>query len=88
MGRIKLLACLLVWLSSLNLAAQDRYAVFYKFKPQESFSLDRPSDFLSQKALTRRSREGVAADSLDLPVSQKYVEAVNEKSEYLLYSSN
>lgn len=88
MGRIRLLACLLVWLSSLNLVAQDRYAVFYKFKPQESFSLDRPSDFLSQKALTRRSREFVAPDSLDLPVSQKYVEAVNEKSEYILYSSN
>src|SRR5690606_39282453 len=25
---------------------------------------------------------------LDLPISQKYVEAVNEKSEYILYSSN
>lgn len=70
-----------------KLAAQDRYAVFYKYKPQETFSLSEPSEFLSQKALDRRSRETVAPDSLDLPVSPKYVEAVSEKSTYILYSS-
>ncbi len=70
-----------------DLAAQDRYAVFYKYKPQESLSLEKPDEFLSQKALERRSREGVLPDSLDLPVAQKYVDAVAEKSTYILYSS-
>ncbi|MEB2775411.1 S8 family serine peptidase [Algoriphagus sp. D3-2-R+10] len=88
MGRIKLLASLFIGLAfSANVAAQDRYAVFYKYKPQESLSLDQPTEFLSQKALDRRTREGVTPDSLDLPVSQKYVDVVYEKSDYLLYSS-
>lgn len=88
MGRIKFLACFLLGMAfSGNLAAQDRYAVFYKYKPQERLSLDKPNEFLSQKALDRRIREGVAPDSLDLPVSKKYVDAVYEKSNYVLYSS-
>ncbi|WP_192349555.1 S8 family serine peptidase [Algoriphagus sp. Y33] len=88
MGRIKVPVCvLMVFVCCANLIAQDRYAVFYKYKPQESLSLERPSEFLSQKALDRRTREGVAPDSLDLPVSQKYVDMVYEKSDYILYST-
>ncbi|MEB2783970.1 S8 family serine peptidase [Algoriphagus persicinus] len=88
MGRIKVLACLLIGLAfSANVSAQDRYAVFYKYKPQESLSLEQSTEFLSQKALDRRIREGVSPDSLDFPVSQKYVDEVNEKSDYILYSS-
>lgn len=67
--------------------AQDRYAVFYKYKPQESLSLDAPSEFLSQKALDRRNREGVAVDSVDLPVAAKYEQEVKSISTYVLYSS-
>jgi len=88
MERIKFLACFIVGLALFgDLAAQDRYAVFYKYKPQQTLSLSLPSEFLSQKALDRRSREAVSPDSLDLPVSQKYVDAVSEKSTYILYSS-
>ncbi|REG90340.1 S8 family serine peptidase [Algoriphagus antarcticus] len=88
MERIKFLAFFLLGVAfSGSLAAQDRYAVFYKYKPQESLSLEKPNEFLSQKALDRRIKEGVAPDSLDLPVSQKYVDAVDEKSTYILYSS-
>ena len=88
MERIKFLVFILLGMAiSGTLAAQDRYAVFYKYKPQESLSLDKPSEFLSQKALDRRQKEGVAPDSLDLPVAQKYVDAVYQKSNYILYSS-
>jgi subtilisin family serine protease len=88
MERIKFLACFLFGMALMgSLAAQDRYAVFYKYKPQETLSLNEPNEFLSQKALARRSKEGVAPDSLDLPVSKKYVDAVNGKSDYILYSS-
>lgn len=88
MERIKFLAFMLLGMAiSGSLAAQDRYAVFYKYKPQVSLSLDKPLEFLSQKAIDRRSKEGVLADSLDLPVSQKYVDEVSQKSDYILYSS-
>ncbi len=68
-------------------SAQDRYAVYFKYKPQAGLSLSRPQEFLTQKALERRSREGIQADSLDLPVAAKYLDEVAALSEYVLYSS-
>lgn len=70
-----------------NLSAQDRYAVYFKYKPQTTFSLTKPQEFLTQKAIDRRTREGILADSTDLPISKKYVDAVKEKADYLLYDS-
>ena len=88
MGRIKIFVWLLFSIAFFgNAIAQDRYAVFYKYKPQEGFSLSQPNEFLTQKALDRRNKEGLSIDSLDLPVSQKYIAAVEEKSTYILYSS-
>lgn len=70
-----------------SLSAQDRYAVYFKYKPQTTFSLSKPQEFLTQKAIDRRTREGILADSLDLPISKKYVDAVRVKADYLLYDS-
>ncbi|NVJ86061.1 MAG: S8 family serine peptidase [Algoriphagus sp.] len=67
--------------------AQDRYAVFYKNKAGTEFSLDKPEDFLTQKALQRRIREGISIDSTDLPVSPKYIQEVEKHTDYLLYHS-
>ena len=67
--------------------AQDRYAVFFKFKPQQEFSLANPSKFLTSKALQRRSREKIAVDSLDLPVSSPYVQGLWSHSQEILYVS-
>lgn len=70
-----------------SLSAQDRYAVYFKFKPQTTFTLNKPQEFLTQKATDRRTREGIQADSTDLPVSKKYVDEVKAKADYLLYES-
>ncbi len=67
--------------------AQDRYAVYFKYKPQTDLSLQNPQEFLTQKAIQRRIREGIQADSLDLPVSAKYLNEVSESAEYVLYAS-
>jgi subtilisin family serine protease len=88
MERIKLLFILVSFFGLAgNSIAQDRYAVFYKYKPQIDLSLNQPTAFLTPKALARRARENVKADSLDLPVSKKYVEEVLTFSNYVLYSS-
>jgi subtilisin family serine protease len=67
--------------------AQDRYAVYFKHKPQTDLSLQNPQAFLTQKALQRRSREGIKADSLDFPVSEKYLNEVRKSANYILYAS-
>ena len=64
-----LLACMLL------LPAQESY----KFRVQlidkvpTVYSLDRPEEFLSEKALQRRERQGLVVDSTDLPVCKEYI---------------
>lgn len=41
------------------------------------FSLDEPSSYMSERALERRRRQGLAVDSTDLPVNPAYVRAVD-----------
>jgi subtilisin family serine protease len=67
--------------------AQDRYAVFFKFKPQNEYSLASPSKFLTQKAIQRRAREKFVVDSLDLPVATAYLQGISAYSQELLYAS-
>ncbi len=88
MGKAKSVLFLLFFcLYGNDLLAQDRYAVFYKYKPQSNLSLQRPEEFLTQKALMRRAKEGVQPDSLDLPVAKKYEDQVLGLVNYILYSS-
>jgi subtilisin family serine protease len=67
--------------------AQDRYAVFFKFKPQKEYALASPSKFLTEKAIQRRAREKFPVDSLDLPVTDAYLQGISAYSQELLYSS-
>ena len=67
--------------------AQDRYAVFFKYKPQQEFSLANPSKFLTSKAIQRREREKTPVDSLDLPVTSSYVQGLRSFSQEILYVS-
>jgi subtilisin family serine protease len=67
--------------------AQDRYAVFFKFKPQKEYALASPSKFLTEKAIQRRAREKFAVDSLDLPVTDAYLQGISAYSQELLYAS-
>ena len=47
-----------------------------KDKNGTPYSLDRPADFLSSKALQRRSRQHIALDSTDLPVNPAYINEI------------
>jgi subtilisin family serine protease len=67
---------------------QNRYAVHYKFKPQDSYSLTRPGEFLSPEAVERKTRFQIPVDSLDLPVSAKYVASLVPKVTGVLYHIN
>ncbi|RPA69625.1 T9SS C-terminal target domain-containing protein [Cyclobacteriaceae bacterium YHN15] len=89
MGKFKS-ALLFSWMLLIGLQAmgQNRYAIHYKYKPQDFFTLEEPVLFLTSKALERRDRQGIALDSLDLPVSQKYIDQVSPFVKQVLYHSN
>lgn len=67
--------CLLCMLSA---TAQKtyKYRVVLTDKTGTEYSIDRPQDFLSERALARRQRQQLPIDSTDLPVSRYYLEGL------------
>lgn len=54
-----------------------RYVVKLKDKGGNPFSLSAPSAYLSQRAIDRRTRYGIAIDSTDLPVTPSYITQID-----------
>jgi len=88
MGRFKFFAVLGFVFFMGFASAQNKYAVHYKYKPQENFSLENPNEFLTEKSIQRRAQQGIQLDSLDLPVSEKYIAEITELTENILYHVN
>lgn len=72
----KLLAVVMMLVFLQNSQAQNRYIIQLKNKSETPFSFDHPEAFLSQKALQRRSSQGIALDSTDLPVTPRYIDSI------------
>ena len=53
--------------------AQTRYLVQLKNKAGTPFTFSNPSTYLSQRAIDRRTRFGIAIDSTDLPATPSYI---------------
>jgi hypothetical protein len=56
----------------------NRYLISFKDKAGTSFSLSNPTQFLSQRAIERRTRYNIAIDSTDIPVNANYIESVRQ----------
>jgi serine protease AprX len=69
----------LFFLSSVTTSAQTapgKYWIRFTDKNNSPYSLSHPEEFLSQKTIERRIRNGVTLDSTDLPVNQSYIDGV------------
>lgn len=53
-----------------------KYRVMLTDKRATAYSLDHPEQFLTERALERRRRQGIAVDSTDLPVCSAYVDSL------------
>lgn len=75
----KLLLFLAFPLSMISVFAQNypnRYVAFLSDKNNSPWSLSNPSEFLSERAVERRIRYGIAVDQLDLPVNPAYISQI------------
>lgn len=55
------------------------YRIYLNDKQHSPYSIDHPEKFLSERALDRRKRQGIAIDSTDLPVSPTYINNIKSK---------
>ena len=52
------------------------FRIELKDKGNPPYTIDNPSAYLSEKALERRQRQGIAIDHTDLPIDQLYLETI------------
>jgi hypothetical protein len=77
----------LLLLTILNANAQDRYIVFLKNKANNPYTISNPSEYLSVRAINRRTRMNIPIDSSDLPVNPAYVAAIKNTGAIVLNRS-
>ncbi|MDR1720149.1 MAG: S8 family peptidase [Dysgonamonadaceae bacterium] len=56
------------------------FRLLLKDKGNPPFTLDNPSEYLSQKAIDRRTKQGINIDSTDLPIDPVYLSRIKEQN--------
>lgn len=67
--------------------AAGKYWVEFKDKNHSPFSLYRPWEFLSARAIERRARAGISIEENDLPVNPAYVQALRNQGAVIYLTS-
>jgi serine protease AprX len=84
---INRLVFLIGCLTAIFAQAQDRYVVHYGNKEGTPYSVSNPAAYLSQRAIDRRTRQGISITSADFPVNPDYMLGVKYTGARLFYSS-
>ncbi|MEM7105464.1 MAG: S8 family serine peptidase [Bacteroidota bacterium] len=77
--RLFLFACALCLGFSVNAQVQDKIWVEFKDKKNSPYSIDKPEEFLSERAIERRARYDIAIAENDLPVNPQYLKRLESK---------
>ena len=77
---------LLFFVTALVQGATQKHVVFLKDKNDNPYTLSNPSEFLTQRALDRRTRYGIALDMYDLPVTPSYITQIAQTGAEVVYS--
>jgi len=67
--------------------APDKYWVAFTDKNATPFSIDKPEDFLSKRAIDRRTKYNIAINKNDLPVNPSYIDSIKSLGVQVYYSS-
>lgn len=54
----------------------SRYVVKFKNKTGTPYSINNPSQFLTQRSIDRRTRYGIPIEETDLPITPRYIDSV------------
>ena len=73
MKRFITLSSLLIFVLTLSAQHPAKYWVEFKDKKDSPYSIDRPEEFLSPRAIEKRQRFDIPVTSQDLPVNESYI---------------
>lgn len=84
--RILLLQFIISGIVPFSISAQAKYFIAFTDKQNSTYSVDNPNEFLSARAIDRRTKQGIAITSDDLPVSPSYVNRLAQSATMVHYS--
>ena len=67
--------------------SEGMYLVYFQDKAGTTFSTDHPQEFLSQRAIDRRQKQGISIDLSDLPVSGSYINQIKDAGADVWYTT-
>lgn len=76
-----------VLITVVSWAQTNRYVVIFKDKAASPYSISNPAEFLSQRAVNRRERQGISVTEQDLPVNVNYIQAVKDAGADVFYKT-
>ena len=82
-----LLVVVMLWGSFLTAQGQSWYWIEFTDKNNTPYSIDNPGEYLSERAIARRTSQGIAIDSTDLPVNRAYIDSIASTGAEVLHSS-
>ena len=68
--------CLLLFVASVQAQTPTKYWVQFKDKQGSTYSIDRPQEFLSPRAVENRKTFKIPITETDLPVCEHYIQTV------------
>ncbi len=81
MGKNRLLVLAFLFIAAFpSVGKVNRYMVFFMDKNGSLFTIDRPEEFLSVRAIQRREKQNIDISVNDLPVSETYLEALRNSN--------
>jgi hypothetical protein len=87
MKKLLLLLFSSIALFSAAQVAPDKYWIKFTDKNSSPYSLNNPAEYLSQRAIDRRTQFGIDIVENDLPVNPQYIEAVSNTGVTILNAS-
>ncbi|WP_353721483.1 S8 family peptidase [Dyadobacter sp. 676] len=87
MKKTLLLTAFLSALAQVTAFAQSnpRYLVLFKDKTNSTYSVDKPTEFLSQRAVDRRKKQNIPVTANDFPVNDDYLSAIRQTGAKVIY---
>ncbi len=88
MKKLLLITCFCLWQLPFALVAQNSPRwIEFRDKTNSPFSLQRPQEFLTEKAIQRRTKQKISLTTKDLPVNPAYLTALQNAGQVtILYS--
>ncbi len=82
---ILIFAFILSAFTSLSQETRYRYLVLFKDKNNSPFSVNKPTDFLSPAAVSRRTKNKIGISTHDLPVNPNYIQELKSAGAQIIY---